>query len=105
MEFIYGNGIKKTELELMLGLSELAEKWVVSDLKSQCDQYFIQNISLTNVVKIGTLAELYDNEVLKDQVMKFMVKNFQALEDENILEQLPKSIFIQFTSSVIKDLS
>ena len=89
----------------MIELFELGEKWSVLDLKTKCEEFLNQNISQTNLIKIAKLAELYDNEVLKDQVIKFMVKNFKDLEDKSLLEELPKSLFIRFTTSIVKNTS
>lgn len=90
---------------MMMELFELGEKWSVLDLRNHCEHFLSQSISQTNLIKIATLAELYDNEILKDQVIKFMVKNFKDLEDKNLLEDLPKSLFIKFTTSIIKHTS
>lgn len=105
MNFIYTDEIDQSKLETMMGLFELGEKWSVLDLKTKCEEFLSQNISHTNLIKIAKLVELYPTEMLKDQIIKFMVKNFKELEDKNLLEQLPKSLFIKVMSSLVKNSS
>jgi len=75
MEFIYLDEVSLKYPEVALDLFELADKYNMPKLEGLCGEFFLNRITLRNVVRISKLAEQSGLEGLKENVVKFIQKN------------------------------
>ena len=74
LRFIYMGeveDIKKMASELFIA----ADKYDIQDLKSKCEKYIANNITVENSIEVFELADKYNAEQLKNRTMHFMKSN------------------------------
>lgn len=82
-------GELEIQQDLALDLYELAHKWQLEDLKTQCLEYLKKNLQRENVTEIAQRAE--NMEELCQEVIEFLMRNENFLEEKD-LEGIPDSI-------------
>ncbi|XP_015112519.1 speckle-type POZ protein [Diachasma alloeum] len=103
LEYIYTGEV--TDLrDLVGGLLEAAEKYDLSGLKTMCVDNMYSFLDNDNAAETLVLADLYDAEVLKEHVIKFIrehlqevveTEGFEKLSDPAIFRELLRSISVQ----------
>ena len=91
MEYIYCDEVNLTE-EIANALISVADKYNIPQLKSACSTFLASCLTVKNVVDISILAHKVDAHELEKATVRFIVKNVDAVFDENDIKKLPYPI-------------
>ena len=100
LEFIYTNRMQLDE-DLALDLLEVADKYLLKDLKALCEKFLSENIRLENLESFANLAESLDLSILRKGIIAFVPKNLQMILDSQTLYKLPHAYYWNILSEAI----
>jgi len=94
LEFLYlgKTGLNET---LAVDLLGLADKYVLDDLRTFCENYLQMILNLENCVKTFETACAYELTSLKTWILSFFQKNLKKLIERKDFEEIPKTSYIQ----------
>lgn len=78
----------------------LADKYLVGDLKIECEQALTQLLKIENFLKIAKISDSVDSPLMKEAVYKFVASNTKALKEKGDLYNLPKHLLIQIFTNL-----
>ena len=93
LEYVYLGQTVLNE-ELALNLLDLAEKYIIADLKAACESCLQKVLTLDNCVKIFEAAYLYDALSLKKWTLFFFQINIKKIMERKDFEDLPKMSYL-----------
>ena len=67
----------------------IADKYCVPQLKLACAKFLISCLTVKNVIDISILAHTADAQELEKATVKFIVKNLEAVFEQNDIKKLP----------------
>jgi len=86
--------------EVALNLLGLSDKFSLSDLKSVCEEFLCQNITLDNFIARSKIAEKFDASLLKKIIIDFGVKNMNAIQQRDDVSELSVPFFLEIISKL-----
>ena len=96
MEYIYNDEVKLTE-ELAIELLNIAGKYNVLPLRSECETFLGNCLNVSNVVDISITANEVGAKSLEKLTVTFIKKNLDAVVEKHDINKLPKSILLDIT--------
>ncbi|GFS87399.1 protein roadkill [Nephila pilipes] len=108
--YLYTAQIKEEKWEIMYSLYSLAEKYAVVCLKQTCSRWLGKNMSVETVCKCLLLADLHDDQELKQEAKHFVRDHLETLATRDWQyvvsnhPQLASEILSFSTSNLVKRL-
>jgi len=94
IEFIYCDELELSE-SLAFDLLELTNKYAYSDLRDLCVEFLSKYLTLDNLIAIANLSETLELPTLQKATSNFAMLNYDYLEKEQLLYDLPKPILVE----------
>jgi len=93
LEYVYLGQTVMNE-ELALNMLDLAEKYLIDDLKAACESCLQKLLTLDNCFKIFETAYFYDAMSLKKWTLFFFQMNLKKIMEQKDFESLPKMTYL-----------
>ena len=93
LEFIYSNSVH-LDIRLALDVYQIADKYILNDLRVLCERYLISQINSSNVFELANEADRLDAVNLRKNVVVFMKQNWKDIDKEHAFNILPKSVIV-----------
>ena len=110
LEYVYLGKATLNE-ELALGLFEFSEKYMIDELKSNCEDFLQGALTVNNCFRIFEKASsLNEADSLKKKIMLFFQANIKEVSQSKNFENLTKETYINlrrmlWNDNIIFDLS
>jgi len=101
LEFIYCDTVNLDE-ELAMELVGLADTFLLPKLKEACESYLSLNLRAENVLKISKRAEAVSAKKLEENVIAFLIKDFEKLSKTIELKSLSPELFVKLIMKLRK---
>ena len=72
------------EIDIDCHLLAAADKYQINLLKSTCESLLMANIIVENAMEIGVASHLHGSDVFKNEITKFIAKNWSTIKDEKM---------------------
>jgi len=83
--------------ELALGLYELSEKYMIDELKKDCEDHLAENLTFDVCLEIAEKACFYDfyqAPSVRKKVLRLLEANLESILKRKDFEDLPKLIYV-----------
>jgi len=101
LEFIYCDEITFNE-ESAFELIGLADRFYLPKLKEACENYISLKLRVENVLKVANTSKTVNSKKLEDDLIKFVIQNFEKLTGAINLKSLPPELFIKIIQKLKK---
>jgi len=99
LEFIYSNSVSGS---VDGDLLKLADFFNIQGLTKLCEKRLSDSISKENIFDLLTLSESFSQaEILKENVMDFIVKNYSELKENSRWNSLDKRLLNEILAKVL----
>ncbi len=95
MEYVYLGKTVMNE-EIALNLVDLAEKYIIDELKVACENFLPLYLTVENCMKIFEAACLYEISSLREKTLFFFQINSKKILEKHNLQDLSKLSHIHF---------
>lgn len=94
LEFLYTDDVDFTKVspDDVIELLGVANQYTLDQLTDRCDRELQKFIDFENVVVLFQAASLYHAERLRSSCVKFILRSYDKLEKEGVLEQLSEDV-------------
>ena len=103
--YFYLNEVELTK-NCATELLEMSDKYVIGELKTLCEQYLSQIISLHNFIHLAEVSERFDAKLLQESIVSFAISHLDqinsAVSDEilNLSKRMLWQIALKINQSV-----
>ena len=105
VDFMYGKDIplEFTNPKDLEGLLQLADQYLMSDLKDAAGSRIGGSLTKENIIETSKLAELFTSDHLSDACAEFIIKNKEAVADED-MDKLGGTVLGALGKKAMKEL-
>jgi len=82
LAYLYLNEVELTKTRA-IELLEMCDKYVIGELKTLCEQYLSQILSLHNFIFLAELSEKFDAVLLQDSIVSFAVSHLDQISSNS----------------------
>ncbi len=99
MEYIYFGKVTLTE-QVALELPLFADKFGISQLKTDCEAYLSTNLKAVNLLDVIKVTQTVKLEKLEEKVVSFIAGNMKQLEQDINVSLIPQEILAKAVSKL-----
>ena len=92
LEWIYCDSVQNLEEEVALELFQVADKFLVGELKDVCEEYLVKHLRVDNVIDRAILGNLVDSSKLIKAATNLIMKHIDELFEKDDIRRLPNPI-------------
>ena len=78
LKYFYLNEVELTK-NRATELLEISDKYVIGELKTLCEQYLSQIVSLNNFIYLSEISEKFDAVLLQESVVNFAISHLDQI--------------------------
>lgn len=98
LEYLYTDNVNLND-HLALELLVAADKYVLSRLKTLCEQFISQRLSVKNIIDVINIADRHDATYLKESSINFMMSNKEIILEKQDISKLSKNILVELVKN------
>ncbi|KAL7293731.1 hypothetical protein TKK_0012801 [Trichogramma kaykai] len=103
LRFIYTGQIDAIEIDSIIELLAVADKYQIDNLKIKCGKMLCSDLSTENAVDILVAAHKYKEKFLEDKAIKFVTTHTQLLSDSEKMKKIDDTgLWVNLTQSIVK---
>ncbi|XP_023318659.1 speckle-type POZ protein B-like [Trichogramma pretiosum] len=103
LRYIYTARVIINEVDIIIELLEVAEKYQIDNLKIKCEKILCSDLSSENAIKILIAAHKYKAKYLEDETIKFITTNTELLSNSEKMKEIGDfDIMINLMQSIVK---
>ena len=88
---------------LALELLEMADKYLLEELKDLCEVFLCENLALDNISDLARIAEVRNLNIRRKTIINFVPRNYKKILENQNLYKLPDSFYWEIITNLIEN--